>query len=108
MYWIIRAKLQNFLGQLKHINSGNQFNSVKTNQFWKQYYNPNQTKPNDLKGRPIVVGPDSPTQTLSSLKILKPIATCLTKYVKDDFIKGILQNNSQEPQTMKQPYIRVM
>ena len=67
----------------------------------------NVLKPNDLKGRPIVVGPDSPTQTLSSFKILKPIVTCLTKYIKDDFIKGILQNNSQEPQTMKQPYIRV-
>ena len=64
----------------------------------------NVLKPDDLKGRPIVLGPDSPTQTLSSLKILKPI---VTKYIKDDFIKGILQNNSQEPQTMKQPYIRV-
>ena len=49
--------------------------------------------PNDLKGRPIVAGPNSPTQVLSSLieKILKPIVPCLTTYVKDDwhFIKQL-------------------
>ena len=44
-------------------------------------------KPNDLKDRPIVAGPNSPTQALSSLieKILKPIVPCLTIYVKDDW-----------------------
>ena len=51
----------------------------------------NVLKPNDLKGRPIGAGPNSPTQTLSSLikKILKPIVPCLTTYAKDrwHFIK---------------------
>ena len=47
----------------------------------------NVLKPNDLKGRPIVAGPNSPTQALSSLikKMLKPIVPCLTTYVKDDW-----------------------
>ena len=53
----------------------------------------NVLKPNDLKGRPIAAGPNSPTQALSSLteKILKPIVPCLTIYVKDDwhFIKQL-------------------
>ena len=55
----------------------------------------NVLKPNDLKGRPIVAGPSSPTQALSSLieKILKPIVPCLTTYIKDDwhFIKQLPQ-----------------
>ena len=55
-------------------------------------------RPDDLKGRPIVVGPNNITQALSSLieKILKPIVPCLTSYVKDDrhFIK-------QLPKTLK-------
>ena len=49
--------------------------------------------PNDLKGRPIVAGPNSPTQALSSLieKILKPIVPRLTTYIKDEwhFIKQL-------------------
>ena len=53
----------------------------------------NVLKPNDLKGRPIVAGPNSPTQALSSLikKILNPIVPCLTTYVIDDwqFIKQL-------------------
>ena len=52
-------------------------------------------KPNDLKGRPIVAGPNSPTQALSSLieKILKPIVPCLTTYIKHEwnFIKQLLR-----------------
>ena len=51
----------------------------------------NVLKTNDLKGRPIVAGPNSPTQALSSFieKLLKPIVPCLTTYVNDDwhFIK---------------------
>ena len=41
---------------------------------------------NDLKGRPIAAGPNSPTQALSSLKekILNPIVPFLTTYIKDD------------------------
>ena len=57
-------------------------------------------KPNDLKGRPIVAGPNSPMQTLSSLteKILKPIVPCLTTYIKDDwhFIKQLLRTLNYE------------
>ena len=53
----------------------------------------NVLKTNDLKGRPIVAGPNSPTQALSSFieKLLKPIVPCLTTYVKDDwhFIKQL-------------------
>ena len=53
----------------------------------------NVLKPNDLKDRPIVAGPNSPTQALSSLikKIIKPIVPCLTMYLKDDwhFIKQL-------------------
>ena len=46
----------------------------------------NVLKRNDLKCRPIVAGPNSPTQPLSSFmeKILKAIVPCLTTYVKDD------------------------
>ena len=51
----------------------------------------NVLKPNDLKDRSIGAGPNSPTQTLSSLikKILKPIVPCLATYAKDrwHFIK---------------------
>ena len=50
-------------------------------------------KPNDLKGRRIVAGPDSPTQALSSHieKVLKPILPCLKTYVTNDwhFIKQL-------------------
>ena len=60
----------------------------------------NVLKPNDLKGRPIVAGPNSPTQALSSLikEILKPIVPCLTTYVKDDwhFIKQLPTTLSYE------------
>ena len=43
--------------------------------------------PEDLKGRPIVGGPNSPTQGTSGLleKILTPIVSCLKTYVKDDW-----------------------
>ena len=39
-----------------------------------------------LKGRPIVSGPNSPTQGISGLseKILTPIVSCLKTYIKDD------------------------
>ena len=42
--------------------------------------------PEDLKGRPIVGGPNSPTQGISGLieKILTSIALCLKTYIKDD------------------------
>ena len=44
-------------------------------------------QPEDLKARPIISGPQSPTQQLSCLikNLLKPIVTCLTTYVKDDW-----------------------
>ena len=44
-------------------------------------------QPQDLKGRPIVAGPESPTQRLSHLLeiLLKPIVPCLTTYIKDDW-----------------------
>ena len=47
----------------------------------------NMQPPEDLKGRPIVGGPNSPTQGISVLleKILTPIASCLKTYVKDDW-----------------------
>ena len=43
--------------------------------------------PEDLKGRPIIAGPISPTQHLSCLleKILKPIVPTLRTYIKDDW-----------------------
>ena len=43
--------------------------------------------PEDLKGRPIVGGPNSPTQGISGLleKILTPIVPCLKTYIKDDW-----------------------
>ena len=43
--------------------------------------------PNDLKGRPIVAGHNSPTHRLSTLleKILAPLATMVKTYVKDDW-----------------------
>ena len=50
-------------------------------------------KPDDLKGRPVIVGPNNPTQALTSLieNIPKPIVPCLTSYVKDEwhFIKQL-------------------
>ena len=47
----------------------------------------NMQPPEDLKGRPIVRGPNSPTQSISGLleKILTPIVSCLKTYVKDDW-----------------------
>ena len=43
--------------------------------------------PPDLKGRPIIAGPESPTQRLSELleKILSPLVPLLKSYVKDDW-----------------------
>ena len=56
----------------------------------------NILRPKDLKGRPIVAGPESPTQRLSSLieKILTPIVSKLTTYIKDDwdFIRKLPKN----------------
>ena len=45
------------------------------------------TVPKDLKGRPIIAGPESPTQRLSELleKLLSPLVTLLKSYVKDDW-----------------------
>ena len=47
----------------------------------------NMQPPEDFKGRPIVVGPNSPTRGISGLleKILTPIVSCLKTYVKDDW-----------------------
>ena len=41
----------------------------------------------DLKGRPIISGPESPTQRLSCIieTLLKPIVPHLITYVKDDW-----------------------
>ena len=51
------------------------------------------TPPKDLKGRPIIAGPTSPTQHLSCLieKILNPIVPTLKTYIKDDwdFIRNL-------------------
>ena len=62
--------------------------------------NINVLKPNNLKGRPIVAGPDSPLQALSCLieKKLKPIVLCLATYIKDDwhFIKQVLRTLNYE------------
>ena len=43
--------------------------------------------PEDLKRRPIVDGPNSPTKGISGLleKTLTPIVSCLKTYVKDDW-----------------------
>ena len=43
--------------------------------------------PEDLKGRPIVGGPNSPTNGISGFleKILTPIVSCLKAYIKDDW-----------------------
>ena len=43
--------------------------------------------PDDLKARPIVAGPNSPTQKLSKLLqiILSPLVTCLDTYIQDDW-----------------------
>ena len=53
----------------------------------------NVSKPNDLKDRPIVAGPNSPTKVLSYLieKLLKYIVPCLTTFIKNDsdFIKQL-------------------
>ena len=44
-------------------------------------------EPEDLKARPIISGPESPTQRLSCLieNLLKPVVSCLITYVKDDW-----------------------
>ena len=51
---------------------------------------------NSLKGRPIIAGPNSPTQRLSSLleKILTPLVPKLKSYIKDDwdFLKKLPRN----------------
>ena len=46
----------------------------------------NMQPPEDLKGRLIVGGPNSPTQDISGLlgKILTPIVSCLKTYINDD------------------------
>ena len=53
----------------------------------------NVLQPNDLKGRPIVLIPNSPMQALMLLieKTVKPNVPCLTMYIKDDrhFIKHL-------------------
>ena len=43
--------------------------------------------PDDLMGRPISAGPESPTQHLSELlhHILKVLVPCMKSYVKDDW-----------------------
>ena len=56
-----------------------------------------QMKPhNSLKRRPVIAGPNSPTQRLSSLleKILTPLVSTLKFYIKDDwdFLKELLRN----------------
>ena len=45
------------------------------------------TPPADLKGRPIIAGPNSPTQHLSKLleKILSPLVPFMKSYIKDDW-----------------------
>ena len=52
--------------------------------------------PNSLKGRPIIAGPNSPTQRLISLpeKILTPLVPKLKSYIKDDwdFLKKLPRN----------------
>ena len=52
--------------------------------------------PSSLKGRPIIAGPNSPTQRLSSLleKILTPLVPKLKSYIKDDwdFLKKLPRN----------------
>ena len=52
--------------------------------------------PNSLKRRPIIAGPNSPIQNLSSLleKILTPQVPKLKSYIKDDwdFLKKLLRN----------------
>ena len=56
--------------------------------------------PPDLKGRPIIAGPQSPTQRLSELveKILSPLVPLLKSYVKDDwdFIRRLPRMTSFE------------
>ena len=52
--------------------------------------------PNSLKGRPIIAGPKSPSQRLSSIleKILTPLVPKLRSYIKDDwdFFKKLPRN----------------
>ena len=56
----------------------------------------NMQPPEDLKGTPIVDGPNSPTQAISGLlgNILTPIVSCLKTYIKDDldFIRKLLSH----------------
>ena len=44
-------------------------------------------QPDDLKGRPIISGPESPSQRLSCIlkMLLKPIVPHLITYMKDDW-----------------------
>ena len=52
--------------------------------------------PQDLKGRPIIAGPNSPTQHLSSIleKILSPLVPYMKSYIKDnwDFLRKLPSN----------------
>ena len=56
----------------------------------------NMQLPEDLKGTPIVGGPNSPTQDISGLleKILTPTVSCLKTSIKDDwdFIRKLSSN----------------
>ncbi len=51
--------------------------------------------PQDLKGRPIIAGPESPTQRLSEVleKLLSPLVPFLKSFIKDDwdFVKSLPQ-----------------
>ncbi len=56
--------------------------------------------PQDLKGRPIIAGPESPTQRLSELleKILSPLVPKLRSFVQDDmdFVRKLPRSTSFE------------
>ena len=62
----------------------------------------NMQPPEDLKRRPTVGGPNSPTQVISGLleKILTHIVLCLKTYIKDDwdFIRKL-------PSQVDYPYV---
>ena len=58
------------------------------------------TVPQDLKGRPIIAGPESPTQRLSELveKILSPLVPRLRSFVQDDidFVRKLPRSTTFE------------
>ena len=75
------------LSKLKCTNKTNKYKSIQP----AVLQNNNDTvihvsNANDLKGKPIIVGSNNPTQALCSLieKPLIPIVPFLTTYVKDD------------------------